>query len=215
MLTSTNWKAFSFLVMLSITTYAYGQETNKSVKSGEFGLEFSYGYTDLYRLDENRFKPIGPNRKKTWLAGFELRNNWKFYEIRVGAHYVEKGGIELFDTFTDGQIESDLSLSYVGLKILPVNLKFSHKSKLFAHIGAGGYGAYLVKYSLLLNSEEIQQGSLGYELDPVDYGIVIEGGLGWGPINIIGTLQTGLFNIDQQTDDVKNQLLTIGLVLWM
>ena len=193
------------------------EEPKKEKKKAEFGLEGHYGYADLYRSDDNRFKPIGPQRSENWSAGIVQRSTWRYYEIRVGFSFVNKGGIELFDTPTLGLVESNVQLSYFVLKAQPIILKYTY-GDFFVHAGGGFYAGYLLTSDISVGTKEYEAGTSllsDYELDPFDYGPVLSGGIGYGPINVVIEYQAGLFNIDNNIDTTKNQFLSAGLIIWI
>ena len=193
------------------------EEPEKKIKKREFGIEGLYGYADLYRSDDNRFNPIGPNRLENWSAGVVQRSTWKYYEIRVGFSYVNKGGVELFNTPTYGLVESNVQLGYFVLKAQPIILKYTY-GNFFVHAGGGFYAGYLLTSDISVGNIEYEAGTSllsDYELDPLDYGPVLSGGIGYGPINLVVEYQAGLFNIDNNIDTTKNQFLSAGLIIWI
>ncbi|MEM6380490.1 MAG: hypothetical protein AAF705_20060, partial [Bacteroidota bacterium] len=125
----------------------------------------------------------------------------------------QQGGKETFDTFTDGIVESDVSLSYLGLRLLPLNLRFQ-KTRFYVHGGVGVYGSVLLQTEIKVNDQIFEESPL-QELSPFDYGPVLCIGVGYGKFNLVCNHQVGLEAVDATIGTARNQLLSLGLNIWL
>lgn len=201
------------LLLCSIHSLQAQEETPLKIRRGDVAIFGAIGKADFYRSVDDRFRPIGPNYQSAWMTGISLRGGKKVYEVRLDAYFAQQGGKELFDTFTDGVVESDVSLSYLGLRAQPINLRFQ-KQRFYVHAGAGAYGTVLLQSEIKVNDRPFEITNT-QELTPFDYGLVLSAGIGYGKFNLVGHFQAGYQSIEETASNTKNHLLSLGLNIWL
>lgn len=189
------------------------EETPLKIRRGDVAIFGAIGTADFYRSPNDRFRPIGPNAQEAWMAGISIRGGKKVYEVRLDAYFAQQGGKELFDTFTDGIVESDVSLSYLGLRAQPINFRYQ-KHRFYVHAGAGAYGTVLLQSEISVDGRPFEITNT-QELSPFDYGLVLSTGLGYGKFNLVGHFQAGYQSIDETASNARNHLLSLGLNIWL
>lgn len=201
------------LLFLCLNLVQAQEETPLAIRRGDIAVFGGIGRADFYRSDKDRFKPFGPNYQNAWITGISIRTGKKVYELRIDAYFAQQGGKESFETFRDGLVASDVSLSYLGLRLQPLNLRFQ-KERFFVHTGIGGYGSVLLQSEIKVNDETFEETPL-QELSPFDYGLVLSAGVGYGKFNLVLHYQVGFQAIEETESTARNQLLSLGLNIWL
>lgn len=201
------------LFLCSVTTTLAQRDTSLNFRRGDVAIFGAIGQADFYRTVDNRFRPIGPSAQDAWMAGISLRGGKKVYEVRADVYFAKQGGRELFDTFTDGVVESDVSLTYLGLRVQPINLRFQ-KERFYTHVGAGAYAAVLLQSEIKVNDRRFDLNNTE-EWTPFDYGLVLSAGVGYGKFNLVGHFQAGYQAIEETSSNTRNHLLSLGLNIWL
>ncbi|GAB5554878.1 MAG: hypothetical protein Sapg2KO_44690 [Saprospiraceae bacterium] len=214
-MTKQNALYFSLILLLICTLNALQaqEETPLAIRRGDVAVFGAIGRADFYRSPKDRFKPFGPLHQNAWMAGISLRTGKKLYELRLDAYFAQQGGKERFETFTDGLVESDVSLSYLGLRLQPLNLRYQ-KERFYVHTGLGGYGSVLLQSEIKVNDKIFEETPL-QELSPFDFGLVLSAGVGYGKFNLVLHYQVGYQAIEETESTARNQLLTLGLNIWL
>lgn len=184
------------------------------MRRGEISPFYAFGQSDFYRSTDDRFGPLGGVRKSAWMAGLSLRGGARWYEARVDLFYAQQGGVELINSLTDGQVMSEVDLTYLGFRAQPLNIRIQ-TGKFYVHAGGGGYLSVLLSNQVTINNRLFESGPLTYEFNSYDFGFLLSAGIGFGPINVIGSFQTGQQAIDMQNEEIKNHLLTLGFNIWL
>lgn len=184
------------------------------MRRGEISPLYAFGQSDFYRSTDDRFGPLGGVRKSAWMAGLSLRGGKRWYEARVDLFYAQQGGVELINSLTDGEVMSEVDLTYLGFRAQPLNIRIQ-TGKFYVHAGGGGYLSVLLSDQVTINNRLFESGPQTYEFNPYDFGFLLSAGIGFGPINVIGSFQTGQQAIDMQNEEIKNHLITLGFNIWL